>query len=86
VEPERPSHSGAAASIVLIGLLSIFAVACGDPGADLVEEETAFGEEEGGVVDDVDEDDVIDEHEEEIGDEDPEVEEPFCGDGFVDAE
>lgn len=57
---------------ILIGLLSIFAVACGDPGADPLEGEPGLGEElgeeEGGQVDDpnvddenVDEENVDDE-------------------------
>jgi cysteine-rich repeat protein len=79
---------------ILIGLLSIFTVACGGAagGGDFEEDpgfDQEFGEQEGNDVgdeqlEDVDEDDFVEEDEDEVDDEDEEPVEPFCGDGFVD--
>lgn len=69
---------------ILIGLLSMGLVACGDPGTDPAEQDPGFDQEldqeDGENVDD----EVIDEEEPEVDQE--ELEEPFCGDGFVDAD
>ena len=67
---------------ILIALLSIGVVACGDPGADPGGQDPGF-EEELGQEDGDDQnadDQVVDEEEVE-----EEVEEAFCGDGFIDA-
>ncbi len=76
---------------ILIGLLSIGAVACGDPAADPAEQDPAFdqelGQDDGDIVDDeiVDEE-VVDDQDDEVDEDDEnELEGPFCGDGFIDA-
>ena len=71
---------------ILIGFLSIGVVGCGDsgeyPGEDPgVDQE--LGQEDEGFVDDAE---AEDEAEDEEPIDDQELEEPFCGDGFVDAD
>jgi cysteine-rich repeat protein len=72
---------------ILIGFLATLAMACGAPGADSPGFSEELGDDEGIIgdeqnVDEQDEeaenDDVVDEEEE------PGLEGPFCGDGFVD--
>lgn len=69
---------------ILIGLLSIGVVACGDPGTDPVDQDTGFDQD----LDQQDDDFVDDENvdDEVVDDEEEEVDAPFCGDGFVDAD
>jgi len=69
---------------ILIGLLSIGIVACGDPGTDPAEQDPGFDQELDQEDGDNVGDEIIDEQEPEVDEE--ELEEPFCGDGFVDAD
>jgi len=69
---------------ILLSLLSVLAVACGDAGVAEVDEEPGFG----GEVGDNDDANVEEELDNEVDDEqkvDEEEEGPLCGDGFVDA-
>ena len=79
-------------SAIFISLLSTLAVACGDAGTVPIEGEPGFGEEldaGNGAEGNVDEneanedEEVVDDQDEEI-DEEPGIDGPFCGDGFVD--
>lgn len=78
--------------LILVGLLSLFVVACGAPAGDAIDEDPALGEnfdeQENGNIEEEEvdeEEDVNEDEEEEIDEEeDPGIEGPFCGDGFVD--
>ena len=74
-------HNKALKTFALI-LVSSFALACGDGGAELVEDELGVGEgidAQGGGKNETENEGV-----EEPEVEEPEVEEPFCGDGTTD--
>jgi len=63
--------------LTLVGLLSLFALACGAPAGDAVDEDPALGED----FEEHDGDNIEDEN---VDEEDLGVDGPFCGDGFVD--
>ena len=74
--------------VILIGLLSVFAVACGDTGGDQFGEEPGFEQDlnedpEGNVGQD--EADAGEENQDDE-EEDPGFDGPFCGDAFVDGD
>jgi cysteine-rich repeat protein len=70
--------------LTLVGLLSLFALACGAPAGDAVDEDPALGEDFEEHDGDNIEDENVDEEDLGVEEEDLGVEGPFCGDGFVD--
>lgn len=72
---------------IALGMLALFAVACGDPGNGQLEEDPGFVED-GDFVDgegqnEVDDPNQVDEGND-LNQNDQGVEDPVCGDGFVD--
>ena len=70
--------------LTLVGLLSLFALACGAPAGDAVDEDPALGEDFDQYEGDNIEEENVDEEELAVDEEDLGAEGPFCGDGFVD--
>ena len=74
--------------VILIGLLSVFAVACGDTGGDQFGEEPGFEQELNEDQDGNGDQGEAGDQEEDDGDvdDDPGIDGPFCGDGFIDGD